>query len=65
MITDIERRKAANDWNDIQIEFLIDHMEKTKSSLEVFEALGNETSNMIDNYIAELQKIITDYRMKN
>lgn len=64
MITDAERRKSANDWNDMKIGFLIDYMEKTKSALEVFESLGNEASDMIDNYITELESLRTDYRME-
>lgn len=65
MTTDIERKKSANNWNDMQIGFLIDYMEKTKSALEVFESLGSEASDMIDNYIAELESLRTDYRMED
>lgn len=65
MTTDIERRKAANDWNDMRIEFLIEYMEKVKSSLEVFENLGKEASDMIDNQITELESLRTDYKMED
>lgn len=65
MTTDIERKKSANNWNDMQIGFLIDYMEKTKSALEVFENLGSEASNIIDNYITELESLRTDYRMED
>lgn len=65
MTTDIERKKSANNWNDMQIGFLIDYMEKTKSALEVFENLGSEASDMIDNYITELESLRTDYKMEN
>ena len=61
MTTDNERKQSANNWNDMQIEFLIEYMEKIKSSLEVFEALGKEASNMIDNQITELKNLRTDY----
>ena len=61
MTTDIERKMNANNWNDMQIGFLIDYMEKIKSSLEVFEALGREASDMIDNQITELESLRTDY----
>ena len=64
MTTDIERKRNANDWNDMQIEFLIDHMERTKTALEVFESLGSEASNMIDNYITELESLRVDYRLE-
>ena len=64
MTTDAERRKSANDWNDMQIGFLIDYMEKTKSALEAFESLGSEASDMIDNYITELESLRTDYKME-
>jgi len=40
-------------------------MEKTKSALEVFENLGNEASDMIDNYITELESLRIDYRMED
>ena len=65
MTTDIERRKAANDWNDMRIGFLIEYMEKVKSSLEVFENLGKEASDMIDNQITELESLRTDYKMED
>lgn len=65
MTTDIERKKSANNWNDTLIGFLIDYMEKTKSSLEVFESLGSEASDMIDNYITELESLRTDYRIED
>jgi len=64
MTTDIERKRSANDWNDIQIGFLIKNMERTKTALEVFESLGSEASNMIDNYITELESLRTDYRLE-
>ena len=56
-----ERKQSANNWNDMQIGFLIDYMEKTKSALEVFENLGSEASDMIDNYITELESLRADY----
>lgn len=64
MTTDIEK-KSANNWNDMQIGFLIDYMEKTKSALEVFENLGSEASDMIDNYIAKLESLRTDYKIED
>lgn len=64
MLTDMERKQSANNWNDMQIGFLIDYMEKVKSSLEVFESLGSEASNMIDNQITELESLRTDYKME-
>ena len=64
MPTDMERKQGANNWNDMQIGFLIDYMEKVKSSLEVFESLGSEASNMIDNQITELESLRTDYKME-
>ena len=65
MTTDIERRKAANTWNDIQIDSLIEYMEKTKSALETFEILGKEAKEMIDNQITELESLRTDYKMED
>lgn len=65
MTTDAERIKSANSWNDIQIDFLIEYMEKIKSSLEVFETLGREASDMIDNYITELESLRTDYKIED
>ena len=65
MTADVKRKKSANNWNDMQIGFLIDYMEKTKSALEVFESLGSEASDMIDNYITELESLRTDYRMED
>ena len=62
MTTDNKRKQSANNWNDMQIGFLIDYMEKVKSSLEVFESLGSEASNMIDNQITELESLRTDYK---
>lgn len=64
MLTDMERKQSANNWNDMQIGFLIDYMEKVKSSLEMFESLGSEASNMIDNQITELESLRTDYKME-
>lgn len=61
MPTNMERKQSANNWNDMQIEFLIEYMEKIKSSLEVFEALGKEASDMIDNQITELESLRADY----
>ena len=61
MTTDMERKQSANNWNAMQIGFLIEYMEKVKSSLEVFESLGSEASDMIDNYITELESLRTDY----
>lgn len=61
MTTDTERKMSANNWNDMQIGFLIDYMEKVKSSLEVFETLGREASDMIDNQITELESLRADY----
>ena len=61
MLTNMERKQNANNWNDMQIGFLIDYMEKTKSALEVFENLGSEASDMIDNYITELESLRADY----
>lgn len=65
MTTDAERRKATNTWNDIQIDFLIEYMEKTKSALQTFEILGKEAKEMIDNQITELESLRTDYKMEN
>lgn len=65
MTTDAERRKAANTWNDIQIDSLIEYMEKTKSALETFEILGKEAKEMIDNQITELESLRTDYKMED
>lgn len=65
MTTDAERRKAANTWNDIQIDFLIEYMEKTKSALETFEILGKEAKEMIDNQITELESLRADYKMED
>jgi hypothetical protein len=61
MPTNMERKQSANNWNDMQIEFLIEYMEKIKSSLEVFETLGKEASDMIDNQITELESLRADY----
>ena len=61
MPTNMERKQSENNWNDMQIEFLIEYMEKIKSSLEVFEALGKEAGDMIDNQITELESLRTDY----
>lgn len=65
MATDIERKMNANNWNDMQIGFLINYMEKVKSSLEVFEALGREASDMIDNQITELESLRADYMQED
>lgn len=65
MTTDIEREKSANNWNDIQIGFLIDYMEKVKSTLEVFENLGREASDMIDSQITELESLRSDYKIED
>lgn len=65
MTTDAERRKAANTWNDIQIDSLIEYMEKVKSALETFEILGKEAKEMIDNQITELESLRTDYKMED
>ena len=64
MTTDNERRKAANNWNDMQISFLIDYMEKIKSNLEGFELLGSAAKDMIDGYITELESIRIDHKME-
>ena len=61
MPTNMERKQSANNWNDMQIEFLIEYMEKINSSLEVFETLGKEASDMIDNQITELESLRADY----
>ena len=61
MPTNMERKQSAINWNDMQIEFLIEYMEKIKSSLEVFETLGKEASDMIDNQITELESLRADY----
>lgn len=65
MATETERKKSANNWNDMQIGFLIDYMEKCKSSLEVFESLGREASDMIDNQITELESLRADYEQED
>ena len=64
MTTETERKKNANNWNDMQIGFLIDYMEKCKSSLEAFELLGREASDMIDNQITELESLRADYKQE-
>ena len=63
MTTNQERIKAANEWNDMYIGFLIDHMESTKRVLESFESLGSEAYEMIDSQITELECLRSDYRM--
>ena len=63
MITDRERERAANSWNSMMIEFLIDHMEGIKSRLEKFENLGSEAAEMIDSQITALECLITDYKI--
>ena len=65
MTTDVERRASANNWNDMQLGFLIGYMEKTKAALETFEVLGSEASDLIDNYITELESLRTDYRAES
>lgn len=64
MTTDAERKQSANNWNAMQIGFLIEYMKKTKSSLEVFEILGKEASTMINNQITELESLRTNYKME-
>lgn len=61
---DKRRLEAANSWNDIQIRWLIEYMEKTKRSLERFEKLGEEANDLIDNYITELECLRNDYKME-
>ena len=61
---DKRRLEAANSWNDIQIRWLIEYMEKTKHSLERFEKLGEEANDLIDNYITELECLRSDYKME-
>lgn len=40
-------------------------MEKTKANLEVFENLGSEAMDMIDNYITELESLRNDYKIED
>lgn len=63
MTTDFERQKAANDWNYMWIDFLIDYMKKVNSNLELFEHLGKEASDMIDAHIEDLESIKIKYKM--
>ena len=63
MTTDRERVLAANSWNYMEIGFLIKNMEATKSSLEVFETLGQEAADMIDTMITNLECLRSDYKM--
>lgn len=65
MTTEADRKQSANNWNDMQIGFLIEYMEKVKSSLEVFETLGREASDMIDNQITELESLRADYEQED
>jgi hypothetical protein len=64
MTSEKERKIAANNWNDMQIGFLIDFMERTKAALELFENLGREASELIDSQITELESLRTDYRIE-
>jgi len=65
MTTDKERIKAANEWNDMHISFLIEYKEDTKRVLESFESLGAEACDLIDSQITELECLRSDYRMED
>lgn len=65
MTTDQERIKAANEWNDMHIGFLIEHMEDTRRVLESFESLGEKARELIDSQITELECLRSDYRMED
>ena len=64
VVNDFLKQKAANSWNDMNIKFLINHMERVADALETFEPLGGEAKNMIDNYITELESLRSDYDME-
>ena len=61
MTTDKERDVAANNWNLMHVDWLIEYAEKMKSSLELFEALGSVAADRIDGFITELECLKTDY----
>ena len=58
------RHKAANEWNHMQVRFLIRYMQKTKSALEAFEVLGQEAMGLINKQIEELERLNDCYKME-
>ena len=64
MTTDRDRQIAANNWNVMWIDHAIQYLEGAKSQLEVFETLGREASDMIDDCITKLECLKTDYKIE-
>ena len=61
MIADKEREIAANNWNLMHVDWLIEYAENMKSSLELFESLGAVAADRIDSFITELEALKTYY----
>ena len=64
MPTERERAIAANNWNSMQIRWLIEYAEKTVRQLQKFETLGKEAAEHIDKFITELECIRSDNEYK-
>lgn len=64
MTTDRDRIVAANHWNASWVDFAIRYLESTKSRFEIFETLGGEAADMIDDFITQLECLKTDYEIE-
>ena len=64
MTTDRDRIVAANTWNVMWIENLIQDLESTKTRFERWERLGSEAQEVIDDFITRLECLKTDYQIK-
>lgn len=63
MTTDRDRVVAANNWNAMWVKNTIEYLESTRSRFEIFETLGSEASDMIDDFITQLECLRTDYEI--
>ena len=64
MTTDKDRVIAANNWNASWVDFTIQYLESTKSKFEIFETLGSEAADMLDDFIEQLVCLKTNYEIK-
>lgn len=56
--------KCANNWNDMQIEFLVQYMKETIKQLETFEVLGGIAAKKIQKAIGDIEDLRSKYTIK-
>lgn len=57
-----EAKKSANEWNVMQLDFLIKYSEKTAEQLETgIDLLGKEAKAFIESFVTCLECLKSDY----